>query len=54
MEKTENKSLSLTDSALARINNVMSTNEDLGTSFRVYVLVGAAQDFNTVLNLILM
>ena len=45
MEKTENKSLSLTDSALARINNVMSTNEDLGTRFRVYVTGGGCSGF---------
>ena len=45
MKKTENKSLSLTDSALARINNVMSTNEDLGTRFRVYVTGGGCSGF---------
>ena len=45
MEKTENKSLSLTDSALARINNVMSANKDLGTRFRVYVTGGGCSGF---------
>ena len=45
MEKTENKSLSLTDSALARINNVMSSNKDLGTRFRVYVTGGGCSGF---------
>ena len=45
MEKTENKSLSLTDSALARKNNVMRTNEDLGTRFRVYVTGGGCSGF---------
>ena len=45
MEKTENKSLSLTDRALARINNVMSTNEDLGTKFRVQDTGGGCSGF---------
>ena len=30
------QSLTLTDSAMSRIANVMSANEELGTKFRVY------------------
>jgi Uncharacterized conserved protein len=54
MEKAENKSISLTESALARISNVMDLNEDLGNRFRVYITGGGCSGFNTDLSLILM
>ena len=45
MEKAENKSISLTESALARISNVMDLNEDLGNRFRVYITGGGCSGF---------
>ena len=45
MKNIENKSISLTDSALARIANVMSSNQDLGSKFRVYVTGGGCSGF---------
>ena len=45
MQKTENKSIELTDSALMRIGNVMNANEDLGSRFRVYVTGGGCSGF---------
>ena len=45
MQKTENKSIVLTDSALMRIGNVMNANEDLGSRFRVYVTGGGCSGF---------
>ena len=39
------QSLSLTDSAMSRIANVMSANEELGTKFRVYVTGGGCSGF---------
>ena len=45
MKNIENKSISLTDSALARIANVMSSNHDWGSKFRVYVTGGGCSGF---------
>ena len=45
MQKTENTSITLTESALRRINNVMCANEDLGSRFRVYVTGGGCSGF---------
>ena len=45
MKNIENKSISLTDSALARIANVMSSNQDSGSKFRVYVTGGGCSGF---------
>jgi iron-sulfur cluster insertion protein len=39
------QSLTLTDSAMFRIANVMSANEELGTKFRVYVTGGGCSGF---------
>lgn len=39
------QSLILTDSAMSRIANVMSANEELGTKFRVYVTGGGCSGF---------
>ena len=39
------QSLTLTDSAMSRIANVMSANEELGTKFRVYVTGGGCSGF---------
>ncbi|MAD47989.1 MAG: iron-sulfur cluster insertion protein ErpA [Gammaproteobacteria bacterium] len=39
------QSLTLTDSAMSRIANVMSGNEELGTKFRVYVTGGGCSGF---------
>ena len=39
------QSLSLTDSAMSRIANVMSANKELGTKFRVYVTGGGCSGF---------
>ena len=39
------QSLTLTDSAMSRIANVMSANEALGTKFRVYVTGGGCSGF---------
>ena len=45
MQNTDNKSISLTNTALARINNVMNANSDLGSKFRVYVTGGGCSGF---------
>jgi len=45
MQKTENKSILVTKSALARIGDVMNTNESEGTRFRVYVTGGGCSGF---------
>ena len=39
------QSLTLTDSAMSRIANVMGANEELGTKFRVYVTGGGCSGF---------
>jgi iron-sulfur cluster insertion protein len=39
------QSLTLTDSAMSRIANVMSANDELGTKFRVYVTGGGCSGF---------
>ena len=39
------QSLTLTDSAMSRIADVMSANEELGTKFRVYVTGGGCSGF---------
>lgn len=39
------QSLTLTDSAMSRIANVVSANEELGTKFRVYVTGGGCSGF---------
>lgn len=39
------QSLTLTDSAMSRIANVMSADEELGTKFRVYVTGGGCSGF---------
>ncbi len=39
------QSLTLTDSAMSRIANVMSANEELGKKFRVYVTGGGCSGF---------
>ena len=39
------QSLTLTDSAMSRIANVMSGNEELGKKFRVYVTGGGCSGF---------
>ena len=39
------QSLTLTDSAMSRIANVMSGNDELGTKFRVYVTGGGCSGF---------
>ena len=45
MQNTDNKSISLTNTALARIDNVMNANSDLGSKFRVYVTGGGCSGF---------
>ena len=45
MKKLETKSITLTDSASARITNVMDANDDLGSRFRVYVTGGGCSGF---------
>ena len=45
MQKTENKSILVTKSALARISDVMNANESEGTRFRVYVTGGGCSGF---------
>ena len=45
MNQIANKSLNLTESALSRIKNVMSDNQDLGSKFRVYVTGGGCSGF---------
>ena len=45
MQKTENKSILVTKSALARIGDVMNANESEGTRFRVYVTGGGCSGF---------
>ena len=39
------KSIDLTDSAYARIENVMGSNKELGSKFRVYVTGGGCSGF---------
>ena len=46
------QSIDLTDSAHARIKNVMDANKELGSKFRVYVTGGGCSGFNMVSNLI--
>jgi len=45
MQNLETNSITLTDSASARINNVMSANSELGSRFRVYVTGGGCSGF---------
>ena len=45
MSDVLSQSLTLTDSAMSRIANVMSSNEELGTKFRVYVTGGGCSGF---------
>ena len=45
MDKISNKSLNLTESALSRIQSVMTANDDLGSKFRVYVTGGGCSGF---------
>jgi iron-sulfur cluster insertion protein len=45
MKNLETNSITLTDSASARINNVMNANSELGSRFRVYVTGGGCSGF---------
>ena len=45
MDKISNKSLNVTESALSRIQSVMTANDDLGSKFRVYVTGGGCSGF---------
>lgn len=45
MHNLETNSITLTDSASARINNVMNANSELGSRFRVYVTGGGCSGF---------
>ncbi|MDC1081474.1 iron-sulfur cluster insertion protein ErpA [Gammaproteobacteria bacterium] len=45
MQNLETNSITLTDSASARINNVMNANSKLGSRFRVYVTGGGCSGF---------
>lgn len=45
MQNLETNSITLTDSASARINNVMNENSELGSRFRVYVTGGGCSGF---------
>ena len=45
MQNLETNSITLTDSASARINNVMNANSELGSRFRVYVTGGGCSGF---------
>ena len=45
MSDVLSQSLTLTDSAMSRIANVMSANEELGVKFRVYVTGGGCSGF---------
>ena len=45
MQNLETNSITLTDSASARINNVMNANSELGSRFRVYVTGGGRSGF---------
>ena len=45
MSDVLSQSLTLTDSAMSRIANVMSANEELGIKFRVYVTGGGCSGF---------
>ena len=45
MQNLETYSITLTDSASARINNVMNSNSELGSRFRVYVTGGGCSGF---------
>ena len=45
MQNLETNSITLNDSASARINNVMNANSELGSRFRVYVTGGGCSGF---------
>jgi iron-sulfur cluster insertion protein len=45
MQNLETNSITLTDSASARICNVMNANSELGSRFRVYVTGGGCSGF---------
>ena len=45
MQNLETNSITLTDSASARISNVMNSNSELGSRFRVYVTGGGCSGF---------
>ena len=45
MQNLETNSITLTDSASARINNVMNANSELGSRFRAYVTGGGCSGF---------
>ena len=45
MDQDSFQSLNLTDNAVSRIKNVMTTNVDLGSKFRVYVTGGGCSGF---------
>ena len=45
MQNLETNSITMTDSASARINNVMNANSELGSRFRVYVTGGGCSGF---------
>ena len=45
MEKLNNQSLVLTDSALSRIKTIMNSNQELSSKFRVYVTGGGCSGF---------
>ena len=45
MQNLETNSITLTDSASARISNVMNANSELGSRFRVYVTGGGCSGF---------
>jgi len=45
MDQDSFQSLNLTDNAVSRIKNVMTTNVELGSKFRVYVTGGGCSGF---------
>ena len=45
MEKLNNQSLVLTDSALSRIKTIMNSNQEISSKFRVYVTGGGCSGF---------
>lgn len=45
MQNLETNSITLTDSASARISNVMNANSEVGSRFRVYVTGGGCSGF---------
>lgn len=45
MQNLETNSITLTESASARISNVMNANSELGSRFRVYVTGGGCSGF---------